>query len=285
MAPPARLLEIALALDTTQHPEALAPMLIGIPAVALDGSMPPLSRLSLVELHGPDPVFDLVGRNVPSSWAAVGLRAAAHARRFDDDPAAIDPDTHSGNVTHLLQRDGTAVTVLSFPFVNRIVLGPDTEIRDGRVPDACRRLLQLPTAPPPPSMTTFVLDSWLAVCARAATGTPGLTWPEVVAFHPAQPGRPGSPPPTPADVAMATERLGASLSWERFRIACIASDFTPSPNVSAEVASWMDAGMFARWVQGELPSREVVMDVLDAVLQPGATDRIWATLGLCSESG
>jgi hypothetical protein len=285
-----RMLGIALALDDVQHPEALAPMLIGLPSRAFDAATPPLSRLELVELRGPDPVLELVGRAIPSNWIAVGLRAGAHARRGDDPATA-----HSGNVVHIVHRDGTAVTVLSFPSVDRLILGPDTEIRDGRVPDACRRLLGLPTAPPPPSMTAFVVDSWLAVCAKTATLSPGLTWPEVVSLHPAtadgmtspmpprterlRPGT-GAEVPTPADIAAATERLGASLGWERFHAACLASRFTPCPNLSTDAAAWMDAGMFARWVQGELPSRELVLDVLDAVLQPGASDRVWATLGL-----
>jgi hypothetical protein len=285
-----RLLGIALALDDIQHPEALAPMLIGIPFRAFEPSTPPLSRLELVELGGDDPVLGLIGRAIPSSWRAVGLRAGAHARRGDDPATA-----QSGNVVHIVHRDGTAVTVLSFPSVDRLVLGPDMEIRDGRVPDACRRLLGLPTAPPPTSMTSFVVDSWLAVCAKTATLSPGLTWSEVVSLHPASAAEMSSlvPPPngyvlsetdaeapTPAEVAAATERLGVSLGWERFHSACISSRFTPCPNLSADAAAWMDAGMFARWVHGELPPRELVLDVLDAVLQPGASDRVWATLGL-----
>ena len=285
-----RMLGIALALTDIQHPEALAPMLIGLPHRAFDPATPPLSRLELIELRGPDPVLELVGRAISSSWIAVGLRAGAHARRGDDPTTA-----HSGNVVHIVHRDGTAVTVLSFPPVDRLVLGPDTEIRDGRVPDACRRLLGLPTAPPPTSMTAFVVDSWLAVCAKTATLSPGLGWPEIVSLHPAQAGGiastlqspdarvrsgTGSEVPTPADIAAATERLGASLGWERFHSACITSRFTPCPNLSTDAAVWMDAGMFARWVQGELPPRELLLDVLDAVLQPGAADRVWATLGL-----
>ncbi|CAM8647140.1 hypothetical protein MCETE7_01645 [Acidimicrobiia bacterium] len=285
-----RLLGIALALDDIQHPEALSPMLIGIPSRAFDPSTPPLSRLELVELGGNDPVLELVGRPIPSNWRAVGLRAGAHARRGDDPTTA-----QSGNVVHIVHRDGTAVTVLSFPSVDRLVLGPDMEVRDGRVPDACRRLLGLPTAPPPASMTSFVVDSWLAVCAKTATLSPGLTWPEVVSLHPAsaaemsslvpQPighvlSETGAEVPTPADIAASTERFGASLGWERFHAACISSRFTPCPNLTTDAAAWMDAGMFARWVHGELPPRELVLDVLDAVLQPGASDRVWATLGL-----
>jgi len=285
-----RMLGIALALDDIQHPEALAPMLIGLPSRAFDPATPPLSRVELIELRGPDPVLELVGRAVPPNWIAVGLRAGAHARRGNDPTTA-----QSGNVVHIVHRNGTAVTVLSFPSVDRLVLGPDTEVRDGRVPDACRRLLGLPTAPPPASMTAFVVDSWLAVCAKTATLSPGLTWPEVVLLHPATAGgmtspmpsraeqvRPGSraEAPTPADIAAATEQLGASLGWKRFHAACITSRFTPCPNLSTDAAAWMDAGMFARWVHGELPPRELVLDVLDATLQPGASDRVWATLGL-----
>lgn len=227
-----------------------------------------------IELDPDDPVPSLVGRNVSFDITTVAVCA----------PATITSDDNASHssvdqtVVHAIHRSGVAVTILSTTETVR-TLGPTTNPQQGRVPDACRRILGLRTVAPEDSMTDFVIAAWLEVIARYAVQTPGLSWPDVVALHPAQSSV--GTDATPAEVAEATECLGKSLDWERFRNVIAAVGGFPFGDTAKETAAWMDAGMFSRWAMDLLPSRPEAFDLLEAVLGPSTFDRLWATIRFC----
>lgn len=234
-------------------------------------------HLVLAALTDPDPVAQLLGFVAPAEWWAVGIVTGARARPLDG-----DGPTTGATFVHLLDRDGTSASVLSGPAAEPLVVGPQVEVVEGRLADACRRMLGLATAPPPADMTTHVVDLWLARVTRAALAEPGLDWPAVVARNPAHElTDPSTAVPTPAATARCTIAFGQQLDWDRYRLRCVDAGGTPFGEVDGDVAAWMDAGMFARWMLGESMSWTAHLDLLDGLLSPGAVDRLWATLALC----
>ncbi|CAB4598504.1 unannotated protein [freshwater metagenome] len=226
------------------------------------------------ELDADDPVRSLLCRTVDDHITAVGICAPASTSK----PGHASIESADQTVVHIVHRSGTALTVLSEQGSVR-TFGPTTEPQHGRVPDACRRILGLPTAPPTDSMTDFVIAAWLEIIARVALQTPELSWHDIVALHPA--GSSVVEPTTPTAIAHATKDLGRSLQWERFRKVIATVGGFPFGDSAMETAAWMDAGMFSRWAMDSLPSRSDAFDLLEAVLGPATFDRLWATIRFC----
>ncbi len=274
-------------LDLVALAHALLPAAPDRPSVAtLVGVVAPPPTTSsptivVADLPAPDPVASLLGFDAPHDWRAIGVCAPSTTLVVDDPRTTPAP----GAIVHLLDRGGRAVTVNSIG-ADVMQIGPRDAPQEGRVPDVCRRALGLGTAPPPPDMGMLVIDAWLGAIARRALAEPGLTWAACVALHP---GRVllgddptlGSGEPTPAAMARATEQLGTQADWERYRQVCARGGGEPLSALPPAHAEWLDAGSFARWVLGEVPSWPAMMDLLDGALSAAAVDRMWATLGLC----
>lgn len=222
-------------------------------------------------LPGACVVIDLLGERPHGSVGAVGLAAPATVSRHDGD------EQWTGSVVHLVSRAGISVTAVA-QGGDVTVFGPDLEPQTGRVPDACRRVLDLPTPPPTTSMTPFVFGAWLEVIGGRVDDET-LDWPAIVAFHPAAMVLPSVP--TPAEVAAATRELGESMEWDRFRRVIAAVGGFPFGPDGRAVAARADAGMFSRWAMDELPATVDALDRLARDLTPGAHDRVWATAHLC----
>ena len=94
---------------------------------------------------------------------------------------------------HLVARDGTTVDLLDDGHGTRHVTGPDHEVHTGRVPDLCRRMLGLATAPPADGLVPMLVDLWFRELLAAAADRPELAWAEAARSTP-RPGRWGSPP-------------------------------------------------------------------------------------------
>ncbi len=286
----ARLDGAAQALLDAALAEPGPPELVGLvdaasQGVAALGGRPDLLVLSTLDGH--DPVTGLLGVTAPPEWWAAGVVTGARARTLDA-PVGV---ARGGTFVHLVARSGVSVSLLAGDdgtvTVDRSVGRPPEEAPVGRLADACRRVLGLPTAPPPGDMTAYVVDTWLSLVARQALDDPGLAWPDVVALHPgvrlttSPPDEAAPPACTPAEMAQHTRALGAVLDWDRYRVSCVAEGGSPFGELDADAADWMDAGMFARWVLGEMPPWPSVMELLDGLLTAGAADRLWATLALC----
>ena len=237
---------------------------------------------SLIEcraLTDPDPIASLIGLRAEPSGVIVGIVAGALAR--SEQPTS---DESSCGLVHLLHRSGVSITTIERHEAESIRLGPDPTIRDGRVPDVCRRIFDLATAPAPADMTRFVLDAWLSLVLRSALMRPGLRWPEIeqlsLVHHLVGIPAPASPS-TPAGLAGLTRSAAASLDWHRYRAACVALGGCPVSDLTPHAIEWMDTGMFARWSSASLPGTDELLDLLEPVLDPTAFDRLWATISLC----
>ena len=227
-----------------------------------------------IPLDADDPVPSLFCRIVDTHISAVGIYAPATLTGSSGRPTVSADQT----VVHIVHRNGIALTALSQMESVR-TFGPTTEPQHGRVPDACRRILGLTTAPPTDSMTDFVIAAWLEVISRVALQDPEITWSDIVALHPACNAI--SEPALPTAIAQATRDLGHSLDWERFRRVITAVGGFPFGDSGKKTAAWMDTGMFSRWAMDSLPSRSDAFDLLDATLGPATFDRLWATVQLC----
>lgn len=236
--------------------------------------------LTIESLLGADAVAALRGRVAPPDVDAVGFVAAAHidASSTTDAPSPTGPSTRTdGTVAHVVDRHGTAATALCADALRRTI-GPTTTPQCGRVPDACRRVLQLPTAPPDRSMLDFVVAAWLEIITRRALVDPSLDWPDLLALHPAVAALPD--PATVTEVARATVELGLALDWERFRRVVASIGGFPFGEGAERTAEWMDAGMFSRWALDELADPDDTLEILDATLVPSVSERLWATVRL-----
>jgi len=229
------------------------------------------------QLGSHDPVAELIGLRAEPSWVGVGVRAPAMSRRFDGS------EDSACRFVHLLDPRGVSVTHLKIADDETIELGPDATVREGRIPDACRRMFALPTAAPPIDMSQFVLDAWLAQVLRAALLSPGLTWPEVVGLslvHHLGTIATSAAIPSPAAMASALGDASHNLDWHRYRSACLSLGGCPVSELTECQIEWMDSGMFARWAQGSLPCSGELLDLLEPTLEPTAFDRLWATVSL-----
>lgn len=232
-----------------------------------------------VELHmypGADVVEVMLGEVAPSDALAAGVCAPARSYHLDH------PDHRtSGPLVHLVDVHGVSITVLpgadDRPGSLGPVIGPTAEPQIGRVADVSRRLLGLPTAPPPAIDVGLLAQVWLTRAAFVAADTIGLDWPSVVRLVP------GRPPTGLTPVALAAVLHAATHEWRwndvRRQVARGEVDLA-ARGVSPTEATWMDDGMFARWVLGELLPVPLALDIIDAMATPATADLLRATLSL-----
>jgi hypothetical protein len=186
-------------------------------AFALRDLDDPECILAMHPLPGDDPVVALVGLRTPPDWDGFGVLATGRARHLEtDDPP--EPVT----VAVVAERGGATVDAL------RTAEGVSTSANhgEGRVPDAVRRVLGLPTAPPAHTPAALLLLDWvdrvLAAVLDADLGDPPA-WAQLAALYRGDP----------------------HIGWSELRARCAAGSFAV-PGLSADAAAWMDDGMFSR---------------------------------------
>jgi hypothetical protein len=211
--------------------------------------------------------FDLLaGLTAPAEWSVFGLRVQGTAHHLDVG------GSEAISTTYLVDRTGREATRLR---TAQGVVEPSGGA-EGTLPDLCRRVLGVPTAPPPAAtpralwITLWldrILEAWSDPERRHAIST---SWAEVAALHPAVVGAaPGLPslanPAGLVPVALAHSR---ERSWADLRADPLAVPI-PSAQLPDDVAAWMDDGFYARWVLGAFPApEELLTDVLSLVDDP-----------------
>lgn len=275
-----RLLSVAHGLtdiiDATPGPLELVG-LVDLASIGLDPS--PDQRtdtLTLTRLDGPDPVAKLLGLRAPDEFWALGVASTSTARSLDS-----GSDRWPVTFVHLVARDGTSIDVLDDGKGHRHLEGPDEELRTGRVPDLCRRALGLPTAPPPCGPGPHLVDLWLERLVRADHDLLSLDWADAAALHPAghATGR-RAVTPSPAELVRATAELDEPHHWQTYLSVCLRHGTTPGGDLDRASLRWLDAGSFARWVLGQAPPQELLLEHLDAVLPRATADKVFATVRL-----
>jgi hypothetical protein len=200
-------------------------------------------QLGYVELPG-HPYDALLGRTVPASWEAIaviaeGWGAVDETADFVRSTSTERPsrtfgrqrvraigvfDRHGGEVSGYRCR-GAEFQVMEGPVV-------------GRIADAARRVLGCPTPPPGFPVVEYFAQRWLAAIASSAKR--GRHAPKA--------------PGALVDMKIDDELLALDNTegWELLRHITARGNLE-SPSVTQADAAWMDAGMFARTVIGELP--------------------------------
>lgn len=227
--------------------------------VHVEEPLGPHAALALKPLtEGCHPFDALAGFRAPASWAAFGIRATGQAHHLDDHGAG--PTTSA--VTYLLHRGGAEASLLRREGRRTELTGPAV----GTIPDLCRRVLALPTAPAPATTAELwtscwldrVLDAWGQPLRRRQIAS---SWGEIARLHPA-----AEPTATDPDQLVAAAADHAAIwSWAALRSS---PHLIPLPHgqVAAHVAAWMDDGFLARWVLGAVPAVGTLTTDLRALL-------------------
>jgi hypothetical protein len=218
-----------------------APLAVGVSHLA-SGS----PRLHLCPLAGNDVVAELSGLTASADWDAFGIVANASARRLDDD-GAPEPVT----VAVLASRAGVTAHAITG-------LSPDGDVEggEGRLVDACRRVLGLATAPPDQCTRWWSVLDWVDRVLDAALGADL-----------------GEPPPWPVVLRLDRGADLAGAPWSAVRARC-ATGRLVLPATTAAAAAWMDDGMFSREVVTAYPPLLASLGDLAALLPATTFDRL-----------
>ncbi|HEX4818622.1 MAG TPA: hypothetical protein VFV00_00325 [Acidimicrobiales bacterium] len=260
------------------------------------GARPSLVRVTSWPTQPAEPGFDLgirplddegsvvealAGFTAPAEWMAIGVVTEGSARHLVD----VRAERRRVRCVHLVDRTGASASTLRLQGEPATLFGLDEEHGRGRIDDACRRALALPTEPP--EHTTIELwalvwlDRTLAALAAAGEVGPPVTWQDVAAQHPAVAVLRSDAEELGDAAADNLVRLGAVLadvhSWPVLRAACAAGEW-PVDDIAPEVAAWLDDGSFSRWVLGGYPPIEQLTDSVCELVPPSLRRRVRAAL-------
>jgi hypothetical protein len=229
-------------------------------------------EVSLRPLDPVDPVASLYGFTCPGEWVAFGLLTRGRARSID----APDPQPEPVTVGLLVSRSGEQVTLLRRA-------GAEAEVQpgllsEGRVPDACRRVLGLATPPPTEWAGRLWALMWVESLLVESLAEPGsLGWLDACRAHPAVSHILGLDASViselPHRFIEMVEIISRQFGWERLRALAVDGHLAGF-GIPTEHAAWMDDGMFSREVLGSFPP----MAELLADLEPVTTGDILAAI-------
>ena len=246
-------------------------------AIGLRRPRPDEIELAVRTLPGDDPVLALAGFMAPADWSAFGVVAEGQAWPVGPPgTAGPSPRSRSDRVRFGLMgsRSGrwAAAVRSQGDFAPVAVADPI-----GRIPDACRRVLGLPTAAPEHTVGQLLATLWLDGLLSDALARPGQhdlralhdQLATVAALLAADRHRcdhrsrtqTGGPDATPTWADLRAEAARGSHDWP----------FPP------ELAAWMDDGMFSREVVAWLPEVDDLLDDLEPVLAPEPRAAVAAT--------
>jgi len=259
------------------------------------GARPSLVRVTAWPSQPSEPGFDLgiraldddtsvvealAGFTAPPEWMAIGVVTEGNARHL------VDPSAERTRVrcVHLVDRTGASASTLRLQGEAATVFGVEEEHGRGRIDDACRRALGLPTPPAEQSTIELWALVWLdrALTALAAhESDPPVTWADVVDHHPAVAVLRSDAEEWGDAAEDNVVRLGTVLadvhSWPVLRAACAAGEW-PVDDIAPEVAAWLDDGSFSRWVLGGYPPIAQLADAVCELVPPSLRRRVRGTL-------
>jgi hypothetical protein len=208
-----------------------------------------------------DPVDAMVGFVAPPEWWAFGVVVPVTLHDLDG-RGELRGSRPGRRLVHLVSRHGATFAVAAGPGGIDLVKGPRPSALEGRIPDACRRVLGLATAPPTVGTGAFFVTRWLDGALERA-----------IAGHSGDDGnRLGDEFDHDAVVA-ATVDFERHWSWERLRRACAAGEALVEGMTSEEAAWWDEGGFSRRAFEGYLAAG-AMLDLLDELGHPAATGRL-----------
>jgi hypothetical protein len=232
--------------EATRHDE-------GHVLVHLDGPAHRDLAVGLLPIGAATHPFEVVaGSRAPAAWTVFGMRVTGRAHRLDH------PHRHPARsaTTFLVDRQGREASVLRSHEGTQDLPGPAL----GTIPDLCRRVLGLSTAPPPPSTRLLwtlvwldrILDAWAQPLRRRDLTT---SWGQVAVRHPAIHAPTASDVlafADPASLVTVARSHAAAASWRDVRRSPLPVALPDGP-LPRHIAEWMDDGFFARWTIGAYP--------------------------------
>jgi hypothetical protein len=223
---------------------------------------------------GAHPLEVLVGAEAPPEWTAFGVVAVGTVRQSAL-PELVDTRVRSA---HVVERGGAwaaAFTPTSGGPGESCSGPPGVGAPTGRIDDALRLALGLPT--PPPAGTTLDLFTvqWLdRLVDEAAMLPPGdrrrCTEAWAISRHPAVEalGLGGATDALDARrLVHEGRRLSAWRDWPELRRMCAAGTWE-HPELTDHDAAWLDDGAFARWAIAAWPDLGCLAEVVAALLPP-----------------
>lgn len=236
-----------------------------------------------------DPIDALVAVTAPDDWVAFGVVTRGRSRPLLDAGPRLRTDVDATpspvRMAMAVDRAGRAVSglrTLDGPFTVRDDLGEVS----GRVPDGCRRVLGLCTAPPEVPVEDFFALLWLDQVLAEAVARPGaLSWAEAAGMHfgaglvtelVADGAHVG--PVEPDEALMIGHALTADqTSWAFVRDRVARLD-EPNALFDPRLAAWMDDGMFSREVLSGLPPTDLMLEALEEVAPPAVLRAVVRTI-------
>ncbi|MEJ5255190.1 MAG: hypothetical protein WHS89_07565 [Acidimicrobiales bacterium] len=231
--------------------------------------------LHLRELLGGDPAAELRGFRAPRDWWAFGVLAWVRVRSLDFGAVLSE---HRPFI-HLVSRSGESVNLIDTGDLCPVRIGGDDA--HGRLSDACRRVLALPTPAPPADTRLLFALAWLDEVAATVQVAPGrrLSWSDVAALHPLTAMLQGDEILGPADDRLPALGRAFAQAWPWSRLwATCAGGSLPIAEIDPVTAAWADEGSFARMLLERYPELPDLLATLDALLAPSEMRRIRDTL-------
>lgn len=221
------------------------------------------------------PADELIGFAAPDDWEAFAIVAQGQTQPWPEghggpQSCLAPPPGTPVRISHIVDRSGSTLTRLTDAAGNRHDMGASTE---GLVPDLCRRVLALPTAPPAESPLRYWAARWLlGVIETADDRMPGPTWATVAASHPAVATIAAIDPdlaPVAADhLVTAARSLSSTQPWEELHRQWSDPDTGGHGDLGPADVAWMDVGMLARWCLSAAPELEDLLEAARATLAP-----------------
>lgn len=211
---------------------------------------------------------DVLGWTAPRNASAVGVVATGRLRCLDPSselPARQIPALAGGmRLCCVVSRRGDLGWRIRLPDGTPFEGPPEA----GMMLDILRRCVGLPTAPPEHPVGRLHSVAWMqALMVIGEDLGRRIRWSEALAVHPVTAGR------SVADPEEEIRRQAFSGSWEAFRSHVVAHPASPW-EPSADLAGWMDEGMFCRWSLSAFPSLEDMMAAVRDHLVPSAARRL-----------
>lgn len=248
------------------------------PAVLVHAIVDPLDddiQMGIKPVDG-HPSEHLLGFVAPEDWTVFGIVAHGWAGPMGEGRPSLHAARRRVRTTTLVGRSGAVASRLAFADGGGPLI---EEPGEGRMLDVLRRVLQLPT-PPPPLFAEGVLRWWLAATISRGERSPRrLSWADVATCHPAvamlgATGRGGST----HDVVGAARALAAVADWQRVHELALAGWFGRA--IDRELAAWFDVGSLARWLSCTNDSLDSLVRMVCEHTTPSAARRLVATVNV-----
>jgi hypothetical protein len=220
----------------------------------------------------------LLGVRAPSEWWALATITNGWAAPMSDDDLVLAPRgqvaTRPSSHPDATRVRSITVVTRNGEIVSRMHSADGTihtdEPGSGFVLDAMLRVFELPTPPPAIPVQELYISLWLTLVSRAGVTAadarrPPLTWRQAIRLHPAISD---SLPTTTTPAALASSVAGAldRLDWPTVRR--WARRGSLQSLCEPDLARWMDDGIFARWLLGQMAPLPLLVERAERALAP-----------------